>query len=194
MRGVFEFESTQVRYTSHSIRSIHRLYVRDFVESRIRQQFWEFKNTKELEVKKMMDTFVSRGMNSTDAEMVTSRMAKYEKFFVHLMVTEHLGLQLPSDDDASLLQDAFVMFLCFTGIGSIPLLLFMLGPLKVLSNHDMFIYSSIITVILLFVLGASKSNFSSVSWFVSGFETMCIGTVCAAFAYGVGRIVSVLLV
>ena len=194
MRGVFEFESTQVRYTSHSIRSIHRLYVRDFVESRIRQQFWEFKNTKELEVKKMMDTFVSRGMNSTDAEMVTSRMAKYEKFFVHLMVTEHLGLQLPSDDDASLLQDAFVMFLSFTGIGSIPLLLFMLGPLKVLSNHDMFIYSSIITVILLFVLGASKSNFSSVSWFVSGFETMCIGTVCAAFAYGVGRIVSVLLV
>lgn len=170
------------------------VYLRDFVESRIRQQFWEFKNTKELEVKKMVDTFVSRGMNSTDAEMVTSRMAKYEKFFVHLMVTEHLGLQLPSDDDASLLQDAFVMFLSFTGIGSIPLLLFMLGPFKILSNHDMFIYSSMLTVIVLFVLGASKSNFSSVSWFVSGFETMCIGSVCAAFAYGVGRIVSLLLV
>lgn len=141
----------------------------------------------------MVDTFVSRGMNATDAEMVTSRMAKYERFFVHLMVTEHLGLQLPSDDDASLLQDAFIMFLSFTGIGSIPLSLFMLGPLKILSTHEMFVYSTMITVVFLFILGASKSNFSSVSWFVSGFETMCIGSVCAAFAYGVGRIISLLL-
>jgi DNA damage-binding protein 1 len=164
------------------------------VESRIRQQFWEFKNTKESEIKKMVETFVSRGMNSTDAEMVAIKMAKYEKFFVYMMVTEHLGLQLPSDDDASLLQDAFMMFASFTGIGSLPLFSYCLGPLKILSNHDMFFYSVIATLALLFSLGAFKSNFSSVSWIVSGFETLCIGSVCGGFAYTVGRFISVLVV
>jgi hypothetical protein len=39
----------------------------------------------------MVDRFVSRGMGKKDADLVVTKMAKYEDFFVRLMMSEELG-------------------------------------------------------------------------------------------------------
>ena len=134
----------------------------------------------------MVKRFVSRGMGEADAKLVVSKMAQYETFFVNLMVTEELGLQLPEDDDASLLTDAFVMAISFALIGCLPLLTYFLGLISTFKDDELFVIGSVLSALLLFALGSMKSCFSSVLWVLSGFESLAMAAVCAAAAYGVG--------
>jgi DNA damage-binding protein 1 len=141
----------------------------------------------------MAKRFEARGMSKQDAEEVVAKMAKYEGFFVNLMVTEELGVQLPEDDDATLLADAFIMMSAFAGFGSLPLLVYCAGPLEIATDNQLFLISAFVTVVTMFLLGAVKSSFSSVHWLQSGFETVFVAGTCAGCAYGVGAIVSKLL-
>jgi vacuolar iron transporter family protein len=136
----------------------------------------------------MVKRFVSRGMGEADAKVVVSKMAQYEGFFVNLMVTEELGLQLPEDDDASLLTDAFLMALSFALIGCLPLLTYFLGMATALKLDDqqLFIIGAVVSGLLLFALGSMKSCFSNVLWVLSGFESLLVAAICAAAAFAVG--------
>eukprot|EP00978_Attheya_sp_CCMP212_P040752 scaffold225773_cov24-Attheya_sp.AAC.1 len=55
-------------------------------------------NYPEGEIREMIDIFISKGMSPPDAESVITTMAKYQDFFVDMMMTEELGLQVPDDD------------------------------------------------------------------------------------------------
>ena len=87
---------------------------------------------------KMVKRFVSRGMAKADAELCVSKMAQYEGFFVNLMVTEELGLQLPEDDDAVLLTDAFLMAISFAVFGSLPLIVYCFGQWDIADGRKTF--------------------------------------------------------
>ncbi|CAE7649898.1 VIT2, partial [Symbiodinium microadriaticum] len=77
---------------------------RDFVLTEKRREQWEYKNYKDGEIKEMTLLFTQRGMGAADAELVVKKMAEYEEFFVNLMVTEELGLQVPDEDEWGLLK------------------------------------------------------------------------------------------
>jgi DNA damage-binding protein 1 len=141
----------------------------------------------------MIKRFEDRGMSHVDADFVVKRMAQYEGFFVNLMVTEELGVQLPDDDDVTLLADAFVMMLAFSGFGALPLLIYCAGPFNIVSDKDLFLISASMTVFAMFFLGAVKSSFSSVHWFQSGLETVFVAALCAGSAFGIGSLISRLL-
>ena len=101
----------------------------------------------------MVKRFVSRGMGKADAELCVGKMAQYEGFFVNLMVTEELGLQLPEDDDAVLLTDAFIMSMAFACFGSLPLIVYCFGQWDIADDKNMFYFAVLITAILVFMLG-----------------------------------------
>jgi hypothetical protein len=61
-------------------------------------------------------------MSKDDAEDVIHKMAKYDDFFVNLMMNEELGLQVPSTEDDDTLKEGFLMFLSFAIFGAMPLL------------------------------------------------------------------------
>jgi vacuolar iron transporter family protein len=143
---------------------------RDYVLTEKRREQWEYKNYKEGEVKEMVILFSQRGMGLADAELVVRKMAEYEDFFVDLMVTEELGLTLPGEDEASLLKDAFAMFISFLLFGTFPLLPFFLGPFDVMNLDNLIITAFVCTGVCLFCLGAFKSTFRRVS------HMMCIGS------------------
>ena len=132
---------------------------RDYVLTEKRREQWEYKNYKEGEVKEMVVLFHERGMGKEDAELVVRKMAEYEDFFIDLMVTEELGLSLPDEDEASLLKDAFAMFISFLLFGTFPLLPFFLGPLYIMELDDLIVIAFLCTGIALFSLGAFKSTF-----------------------------------
>mmetsp|Transcript_1671 Transcript_1671/g.2646 ORF Transcript_1671/g.2646 Transcript_1671/m.2646 type:complete len:282 (-) Transcript_1671:194-1039(-) len=163
---------------------------RDYVLTEKRREQWEYKNYKEGEIKEMVLLFTQRGMSSADAELVVRKMAEYEDFFVDLMVTEELGLQLPDEDEIGLVKDGLVMFFSFAAFGLLPLLPFLLGPLNLLGDTDLAILAFACTGAALFLLGSIKSTFStSTHWFTAGLETLVLGSTCAAVAYVVGALV-----
>jgi VIT1/CCC1 family predicted Fe2+/Mn2+ transporter len=132
---------------------------RDYVLTEKRREQWEYKNYKEGEVKEMIVLFNQRGMGLADAEIVVKKMAEYEDFFIDLMVTEELGLSLPDEDEASLLKDAFAMFISFLLFGTFPLLPFFLGPFDILNLDSLIMAAFLCTGVSLFSLGAFKSTF-----------------------------------
>lgn len=133
---------------------------KDFVLTEKRREQWEYKNYKEGEIKEMVLLFMQRGMSGGDAELVVKKMAEYEDFFVNLMVTEELGLQLPDEDEMGLLKDGLVMFLSFAIFGTIPLLPFLLGLLHMdISDQTIAILAFGSTAMALFLLGSIKSTF-----------------------------------
>ena len=46
----------------------------------------------------MIDIYVSKGLSQRDATVVIKTMAKYENFFVDIMMQQELELQVPEDD------------------------------------------------------------------------------------------------
>ena len=141
----------------------------------------------------MVKRFVSRGMGKADAELCVGKMAQYEGFFVNLMVTEELGLQLPEDDDAVLLTDAIIMSIAFAGFGCLPLSVYCFGQLDMADDRNMFYVSLAITAVFVFILGSTKSTFSSVFWLYSGFETLLVAAATSGVAFGIGSLIITIL-
>lgn len=142
----------------------------------------------------MVKRFVSRGMGKADAELCVGKMAQYEGFFVNLMVTEELGLQLPEDDDAVLLTDAFIMSMAFACFGSLPLIVYCFGQWDIADDKNMFYFAVLITAVLVFMLGSTKSSFSSVFWVYSGVETLLVAAATSGVAYALGSVIVKILI
>ena len=53
-----------------------------------RREQWELENFAKGEKQEMVELYVQRGMKEEDAEIVISKMAKYEQFFVDIMMME----------------------------------------------------------------------------------------------------------
>jgi VIT1/CCC1 family predicted Fe2+/Mn2+ transporter len=136
----------------------------------------------------MVNRFEARGMARKDAELVVSKMAQYENFFVGLMVAEELGLQIPEGEDSELITDAFIMFFSFGVFGSIPLLLHLLGNYNSFADSDLFMISAVVSLFLLSSLGMVKSTFSNASLLYSAFEALALGVICIALAYITGAL------
>lgn len=134
----------------------------------------------------MVNRFESRGMGRRDAELVVSKMAQYESFFVGLVVSEDLGVQMSEDNDASFLTDAFLMFASYATFGAIPILLFCLGSTGLSSSRELFVLSAGSSLVVLGLLGVVKSTFSGSNWVVSALEALLVGLVCAAVSYVLG--------
>merc|ERR1712216_80188 len=120
-------------------------------------------------------------------------MAKYEGFFVDIMMQQELELQVPEDNHfEQSMKEGFVMFFSFAFFGSMPLLGYVIIPLLFpeLEAHYLFVSACIVTGLVLFLLGSIKSNFSRSNWFFSGLETLVLGGLCATVAFTIGSFVN----
>jgi VIT1/CCC1 family predicted Fe2+/Mn2+ transporter len=128
---------------------------------------WEMENYPEGEIAEMIDIYKERGgMSHEDAVLVITTMAKYKDFFVDIMMTQELELQVPEEDHIKeSFKEGVVMFCSFAFFGALPLLGYVIIPaldpdLKV---EQLFVTACIVTGVVLFLMGSIKSNF----WYVS---------------------------
>ena len=166
----------------------------EYIMSERAREEWELHNFRQGEIEEMVDLYEDRGMSREDAEIVINKMAKYDNFFVDVMMVEELGLQVPGEDD-DLVRDGIIMFCSFAVFGSMPLLGYVVFPLVLPGASSDFLFSAacIVTAITLFTMGALKSNFSTRAWYTSGLETLLLGACCAFLAYYIGRLVDNLI-
>lgn len=141
----------------------------------------------------MIKRFEARGMVKKDAELVVGKMAQYENFFVGLMVSEELGLQIPENDDLELFTDALVMFVSFCLFGALPIIFYLFGFMQMLFDHDLYILSSSLSLLIISGLGMVKSTFSSASVYYSGFEALSMGIIAASISYVTGALLANLI-
>lgn len=125
-------------------------------------------------------------MSIHDAELVVNKFALYEDIFINLLMVEELGMSIPEEDDGGALADSFFVFFSFGIFGSFPLIPFIIGIfVPSLSIDILFMLSSLIAIVILFILGGIKSSFSSTYWFCSAIESVVTSVICVAIAYTV---------
>lgn len=70
----------------------------EWILSERKREVWELENFPEGEIKEMVEIYEERGMSHEDAVLVINTMAKYKDFFVDVMMTQELELQVPDND------------------------------------------------------------------------------------------------
>lgn len=116
------------------------------------------------------------GQVLTDA---TQEITADKDNWISLMLEGEYGL---SGVDPHPMRAALATFGAFLIAGLIPLIPFVLGL------PDAFRLSAVMTLGVFFAIGALKSRWSLATWWRSGLETLAIGGVAAAIAYGVGTL------
>jgi len=165
----------------------------EWILSERRRECWELENYPEGEIQEMIEVYTERGMSRQDSELVVKTMSKYKDFFVDIMMTHELELQVPEADHVcESFREGVVMFSSFAIFGSLPILGYVIIPILFpqLNDQAMFYCACSITAIVLFFLGSVKSTFCASNWIISGMETLFLGGACATLAYIIGLYVN----
>lgn len=118
------------------------------------------------------------GLSSLFADSVSMGSSRFLSLRAELAVNKGV-----SNDYVKPLRHALVTIFSFMILGSIPLLGFVL-PIYLLDN---FLFSSILSVIALFTVGALRSKASGKhNFFKSGIETTLIGMTAGLVGFGIG--------
>jgi VIT1/CCC1 family predicted Fe2+/Mn2+ transporter len=121
--------------------------------------------------------FKAKGLAGNELERVVDLLTKDRNVWVRTMLTEEYGLPW---EIRSPWRAGLATFGAFLVCGLVPLVPF------ILSLTGAFWLSTALTGGVFFAIGSVKSQWSTISWWRSGLETLAIGGVAAALAYGVG--------
>ena len=123
-----------------------------------------------------------KGLSGQVLDDATDAITADREAWIELMLEGEYGL---GGVDPHPLQSAAATFVAFLVAGMIPLLPFLV------SLPGAFTISAWMTGVVFFAIGALKSRWSLARWWWSGIETLLIGGVAAAIAYGVGTLFNV---
>jgi VIT1/CCC1 family predicted Fe2+/Mn2+ transporter len=96
--------------------------------------------------------------------------------------------ELP-EEEAFPFRHAGATFLAFVFAGAVPLFPYMVPSLLV----DRFASSTVLTLLAMFAVGASRALIANVRWWKAGCEMLGLGAVVAAIAYGSGAVVAAMI-
>ena len=118
-----------------------------------------------------------KGLSGEVLEAATDAISADKGKWIELMLVDEYGLSptLPRPFRAAL-----ATFAAFLAAGLVPLIPF------ILALENAFTPAIGLTAVVFFSIGALKSYWSLAPWWRSGLETLAIGGVAAAIAFGVG--------
>ena len=131
------------------------------------------------EREELRQIFANRGLSGETLEAAVEAVAADPEKWIEIMLTDEYGLP-PVDPNPK--AAAMATFLAFLMAGIIPLSPFIFG----LPNP--FLIATIATGAVFFAIGTGKSRWSLTPWWLSGLETLLIGSVAAGIAYFVGSL------
>ncbi len=119
----------------------------------------------------------AKGLDGKLLEEAVDAIAANEAVWIETMLTEEYGL---ASAMRSPWKSGIATFAAFCVCGAVPLLPFLL-PFS-----QPFLWASILTGVVFFIIGAIKARWSLAPWWQSGAETFAIGMLAASAAYLVG--------
>jgi len=158
---------------------------REYQKAERAREQWEVDNYPEGEKKELQELYEAKGVPADDARQMVETVARHPKAWVDIMMVEELGI-LP--DEASPLKNALTTFVSFGFFGFIPLVATILARSVPFLAANTFVASSALVGVTLFTLGAAKTKVTGRPWLGSGLETLVVGGITAAAAWGVGKL------
>lgn len=128
--------------------------------------------------------YAAKGFSGEELERVVEVITADRARWVETMLNEELGF--PSDPPGAL-RAAAATFVAFVSLGFVPLFAFVARSWGVFDAA--FAWSTVLTGITFFGIGALKGRFVEQAWWRSGAETLAVGGVAAALAYLVGAVI-----
>lgn len=153
------------------------------VAKRRTEEEWQIDVIPEGETAEVREIFHQKGFEGEVLDHIVEVITSDRELWVNTMLQDEHGLQL---EGPSARKAGVVTFVAFAAAGAMPLLSFAVAAIFDISIGNEFLWSALITGATFFVVGAMKSRFVETHWLRSGIETLLVGGVAAALAFGVG--------
>jgi VIT1/CCC1 family predicted Fe2+/Mn2+ transporter len=143
----------------------------------------EVREKASIEAQEVFDIFVSYGLTAAEATPLVEALRKRPEAWLDFMMRFELGLEKP--DPRRALASALTIAAAYVLGGFIPL-----GPYIVLKPNLALTASVGITLLALAIFGYVKGHFTGAAPLRSAFQTVLIGGLAAAAAFGIARAIS----
>jgi len=127
----------------------------------------------------LREILAQKGLTGQILDDATDAIASDKQKWIQMMLVDEYGL---SPVDPHPFRAALATFMAFLAAGIVPLIPFLFG------SGMAFDASMIMTGCVFFAIGTLKSRWSLSPWWRSGLETLAIGGIAAAIAFGVGSL------
>jgi vacuolar iron transporter family protein len=144
----------------------------------------EIVNVPEVEAQEVQEIFKTYGLNETESASVVAALRQRPQDWVDFMMRFELGLEKPVPGRA--LKSALTIALSYVVGGIIPLSAY----LTIADAHSALKVSIAVTLAALLGFGAVKGRFTGAPMLRSGLQTVLIGGLAAAAAFGIARLIS----
>jgi vacuolar iron transporter family protein len=138
----------------------------------------------QVERAEVAEIFRSYGMTDAEAAPVVEALSTRPQAWIDFMMRFELGLEKP--DPKRALTSALTIAGAYVAGGIIPLFPYLFIP----QAHSALLFSIAITLLALLVFGYIKGRFTGAKPIRSAFQTMLIGGLAAAAAFGIARSIS----
>jgi vacuolar iron transporter family protein len=148
------------------------------------REYREIKEIPEEEIAEVKRVFQNYGLPAGESLRVAEELSHHPDAWVDFMMRFELGLEEP--DPKRALTSAGTIAAAYIGGGLIPL-----SPYIVLSSaYRGLIFSALVTLAALAIFGFIKGRFTGARALRSALQTMIIGGVAAAAAFGLARLIA----
>jgi vacuolar iron transporter family protein len=152
----------------------------DVYRSTRAKELLEVRRSPEFEAAEAEEILAARGVLPEDARSIAAVMVRNPEFMADFMMQYEVGMAEPTDGGPA--ARALTTFLAFVAFGSAPLVpYFLLDPVP-----STFTVSVVATFAALVALGLLRWRVTGEAMLRCVGETVLIGGICAAVAYGVG--------
>jgi VIT1/CCC1 family predicted Fe2+/Mn2+ transporter len=157
---------------------------RDHYESERQRELWETVELPQKEREEVADVFRDFGMSEEDIRPVVAAISADQKRWVDFMMRFELGFEEPDPKRAR--NSAVTIAASYVVGGLVPLSSYML-----IENLRTALLGSVgITLVALFIFGYVKGRLTGISPLRGGLQTVTIGGLASAAAFGLARWIS----
>ncbi len=145
----------------------------------------EIKKWPEGEREEIRQIYSSKGFEGELLDQVVDVITADAERWVDTMLQEEHGMAL-QDHNAG--KAGVATFIAFGLVGLIPLLSYLINWMVPGTIMSPFLWSSVLTGVAFFWVGALKARFVNQGWVMGASETVVVGGVAAAMAYYIGKL------
>lgn len=163
-----------------SVKSSQELF-----ENQMQLEMDELETNPEGEEKELALIYMSKGIPEEQSRKMASDIMKNKDHAHEVLIKEELGINA-EDLKGSAMEAAVSSFILFAMGAILPVI-----PFFFIGGYEAVIFSTILSAVGLFIIGAAITLFTGKSVWYSGFRQVLFGLMAAAITFGIGKLIGV---